>query len=686
MSLKFKHFSCLYITAVLVTTLAGCATGSINVTATEPGAATTLPPVQTAMSSAPAEKPAMPAEPEPQPERRDVGREREELLKYQEAVRLFREETRADEAYELLESFLVMHPASSFADDAMLEQARIRLYQEEPGKAADHLKLLLRKFPASPLRKRSFLELQKIYFAREKWRNCIEAGRNVLSLDPLPDEQSEALNLKGSCLLERRAWNEALADLVAAYRSAITEQARQNVISTIEEKKDDLRDRHLDRALAGSDGEAPYGLLAMIRLERDIDRGLYESGMASLMDLLVHYPGQLPQERIDTAFTLLASRVDVNSDTVGVILPLTGPYGVFGQKALQGIQTAFGFMSPVAEKRETPRYNLVIRDSAADPRQAAQAVRDLVNEEQVVGIIGPLFSRTSRAAAEAALETGTPLVTLTADPGVPLLGKSIFSRTLTDDQQINKLVGTAFDRLGIRRFGILYPDSAYGNGMMHLFWDELDSAGAQVTAVESFPPGGPDFGPQIRALVGLDRPLTEEQKELKADGVEVELEPIVDFEALFIPADFQTVGLLAPQLAFYDVNQVLIMGADGWNSPWLPELGEHYVEGALFTAGFTQDLDDPDIRDMVQDYWLAFGENPGSISVQSYDVAMTIRMAIDSGQVVDRAGLTEYLANLNSIPSTEGPLTTDADGFIRQKPVLLTVHKGKIERFEFTVD
>ena len=166
----------------------------------------------------------------------------------------------------------------------------------------------------------------------------------------------------------------------------------------------------------------------------------------------------------------------------------------------------------------------------------------------------------------------------------------------------------------------------------------------------------------------------------------MELAPIIDFDALFIPADYQTVGLLAPQLAYYDVNEVLLVGSDGWNSPWLVELGEHYVEGALFTGGFVQDLENPEIREMSEKYWLTFGEDPQGLAVQAYDAARIIRAGIESGMVRNRSTMREYLMNLVDFPSAEGLLTTDENGDILQKPYLLTVVDGKIQRFEIEFD
>ncbi|UCG37794.1 MAG: ABC transporter substrate-binding protein [bacterium] len=632
---------------------------------------------------APEKKPAPPAR---VPSPAEAVRDREELLKYQEAVRVFREEGRPQEAHELLESFLRMHPESSYADDATLEQSRIQGYLGDWKKATTLLERLLTKYPTSPLRKRAFLEMMRIQRDRERWKDCIEASQSALSLDPLPDEKAELLTVGAVCRARRKEYVPAVTDIIEGYRSAMTDPLRASALDALEQVTADMKQGGLEDVLSGSDGMEPYGVLAMILLEKQMEKGLYKEAMAELMDILVHYPGQVPDKRIENAYVLLSDRLLVRTNVIGAVLPLSGRYAVFGEKALQGIQTALGFRTPTAGTGPESRFTLMVKDSGADPVQAAQAVRDLATSGQVIAIIGPIFSRTTRAASRAAEETGIPLISLSPDPEIPALGRNIFRRSLVDRQQVTALVRLVHDRLMMTRFAFLYPDNSYGKEMMNLFWDEVDLRGGEVVAAESFPPGQTDFGPQIRAMVGLNRKLTPEEQSMKEAGQEVELAPIIDFDALFIPADFQTVGLLAPQLAFYEVNEVLLVGTDGWNSPWLVELGEHYVEGALFTGGYLLDSAQDPVREMVESYWLTFGEDPMTTAIQAYDAALLIRTGVESGLVQDRSSLREYLMGLNQFPSAEGPLSTDSEGDILQTPFLLTVTDGRIVPFEMEID
>lgn len=673
-----RHFRWLYLTTVAVATLSACATVPGTGGPPAPAAPGVSGPAPAGEPAPPVvalkEKPAMTAQ------------EREELLKFEEAVRLFREEGRATEALQMLDGFLTMHPDSAFADDALLEQARILAHEEDFKGAVSKLKKLLHDHPASHLKKSANLELERVYFTTEKWRDCIEAGDNVLSYDTLPDEKAESLAMRAVCRLRKRDPSEAAADAIQAAQVSGSPEVHVKAVQALELVAGELKDRELEEALSRSDGSEPYALMAMVRVEKDMESGRETEAMSGLMDLLAHYPGRIPEERIQNAYARLRDSLLVKTNTIGAVLPLSGRFAVYGQKALQGIQAALGFLAAPTDTRPPTGFSLVVRDSGADPVQAAQAVRDLSETNQVIAIIGPVFSRTTHAAAEAAEESGTPIISLSPDPEIPALGKNVFRRSLLDSQQISALVRLVYDRLMMTRFAFLYPDSPYGREMMNLFWDEIDKRGGQIVAAESFPPGQTDFGPQIRSLVGLNRKMTPEELALKEAGKEVEIKPVIDFDALFIPADFQTVGLLAPQLAFYDVNEVLLVGSDGWNSPWLVELGEHYVEGALFTGGYVQDVKTPQTRELSEQYWLTFGEDPPSLAVQAYDAARIVRAGIESGTARDRTSLREYLLNLRDFPSAEGMLSTDEDGDIRQTPYLLTVVNGKIEPFEIEFD
>src|SRR3990167_6162807 len=122
---------------------------------------------------------------------------------------------------------------------------------------------------------------------------------------------------------------------------------------------------------------------------------------------------------------------------IGVVLPLTGKYAIYGESALHGIECGFGIFPPCDSQYE---IELIIKDDVGDPLLAAQAVEALVNDDNVNIIIGPLSSSSIDAAALKAQELGIPLISLSQKEGIPSIGDNIFSVALTAASQVNAIV------------------------------------------------------------------------------------------------------------------------------------------------------------------------------------------------------------------------------------------------------
>ena len=69
---------------------------------------------------------------------------------------------------------------------------------------------------------------------------------------------------------------------------------------------------------------------------------------------------------------------------------------------------------------------------------------------------------------------------------------------------------------------------------------------------------------------------------------------------------------------------VQILGADGFYSPVLVEIGQDAVEGAIFTAGFFSADPNPVVQSFVTRYTEQFGEEPDMFAAQAYDAARIV--------------------------------------------------------------
>ncbi|MBW1869293.1 MAG: penicillin-binding protein activator, partial [Deltaproteobacteria bacterium] len=370
----------------------------------------------------------------------------------------------------------------------------------------------------------------------------------------------------------------------------------------------------------------------------------------------------------------------VKQDVLGCLLPLSGPFSIYGEEVLKGIELGLGVHW---DQTAETGLELLIRDTKGRPEEALAALENLVIDEKIMAIIGPVSSRAAIAVARKAQEMGVPVIALTQREGVVEEGEMIFRNFLTPSQEIDGLIDVAMGQMGLKHFGILYPDNAYGRYSMNLFWDRLNDMGGTVTAVESYGVDDTDFADQIKKMVGLYYPrpasLVQRLEDMKTPEDEEdsiypeEPEPIIDFDAIFIPDSFQRVAMIAPQLTFYDVLEVQLLGTSAWQSPKLVEMAKDYIQGALFCSGFVGDSEEAGVRIFVEEYRDNFDADPGILAANGYDTIRLLKKVLSDKEIRTRKDLVNTLLGSQGFYGVSGIITFDPNGEAEKEPILLTI-------------
>lgn len=419
----------------------------------------------------------------------------------------------------------------------------------------------------------------------------------------------------------------------------------------------------------------------------------------------------------------LAGELTFDRHTVACLLPLTGPYATIGQRALRGAEMALNrFSETTGDEITTVR----IWDTAADSDRARAAAQQGA-AQGAAAILGPIATADVAAAQAQGLQI--PILTLTQKDGIPDMGDFVFRNFITPAMQVDALVDYATDAMGLNRFAILYPDEPYGTTFMNLFWDRVIAAGGEVVGVESYGRDQNDFAASIEKLVGLYYEVPEDLREqpvvvkpmtddalvdfdalfhgpLRAPGSrfrslpeilppppgfdldtdadsaprphreEDKPDPIIDFDALFIPDGPKKAGLIVPQLAYNDVTGIQLLGTNLWHSPTLMDMSREYLQGALFPDGFFSESDLPEVREFVARFHDVYGEAPGVIEAVTYDNMMILLELLAHPAVRSRAGLRDALTQLAHYPGVTGQTAFGPDGEARKNLFLLRV-KGR---------
>lgn len=307
----------------------------------------------------------------------------------------------------------------------------------------------------------------------------------------------------------------------------------------------------------------------------------------------------------------------VNAQALGVLLPLSGPYQKLGQAALEGIQLAM---------LGAPGVRLVVRDTRGDADEAVRQAEDLVLNANVSAILGPIGEHESRAAAAAVARMRVPHILLSMAHDAATAHPLAFRLRLSRVELGAAIARYAMVDLGIKRVGILYPDTESGRRLMAAFWDEAVRLGGEVRAVEAYAADTKDFSAVVQRLIGARKP---------GGGVH-------DFEGLFIPDAALRVRRLVPFLKFWDLHlktgpdvgdrpkrpAVQLLGSDGWNHPAVIDRGEFLTDNAVFVASFYHDPADPAADAFAKRYFERYRRAPRAFHAEVHDVAALAAQAV----------------------------------------------------------
>ena len=426
----------------------------------------------------------------------------------------------------------------------------------------------------------------------------------------------------------------------------------------------------------------------------------YDDALNVLAEFIRKYPDNENRILVESLIDEIEKNAVFKQNTIGVLLPLSGPYEKFGFRALKGIELAIDHFSI---QGDNPPINISVKDTGADPDKTIMALEEL-HQERVAAILGPII--TSNLAAREAQRMGIPIITLTQKDGIPEIGDKVFRNFITPKMQVQALTAFTVESLGLHRFAILYPDENYGLTFMNLFWDELIDLGGQVVGVEAYNPKQTDFSEPIKKLVGLyyeipedlkiENEFAEDEDQLKnfadtdemnpAEGFdsdpeeaqeeEEEPQPIVDFDALFIPDSPGLAGLIVPQLAYFDIKDVYLLGTNLWHSDSLIRMADQYVQGAVMADGFYAESTSPVVQNFVTKFEETYQEKPDFIEAVVFDSALILFHAVSRPHIRYRTEIRDELLNLDYFPGTTGITRFDETGEVQKKLYLLRI-KGK---------
>jgi len=563
------------------------------------------------------------------------------------------------------------------------------------------LRAFVQRYPEHPQIPEAYTLIGRIFIHQQRYHDAL------LYLQRLPEflQGSEAQLLAGYCLVKTGDFAHGRQKLLPLLEMPFNQQDREKLLLALGEATERLGEPlqaivFYQQVLPFADNSAQllnkvHLLLQSSLNESDLEEAAFMwqgtmIGQDARLQLARLALGQGQQARAKQLLQMvLASSVTFpywqeaemllqrasldnwfNRDSIGVLLPLSGRFASYGELVKRGLELALNEHN----KTRLP-VRFFYRDTAVEGISASQSVSSLADDEKVMAIIGPLLGTDAEEAARRAQLELVPLLTLSQREGLPQVGNFIFRDSLTPQLQIKTLVQYAMAKGNIS-FSVLRPENRLGEQMTDLFVTEVRRLGGEIVDIASYPEDATDFRSQIRQL--LWEGPEEEKPETEGEPVP-ELEyPLAPFHALFIPDYADHIGLLAPQLMFYGIKDVTLLGINGWNAPELASRAGRFLEQAVFVDSFFRDSKNPEVWRFVELYRQTYKEEPSVLEAQAFDAANLLLEVMDDSTVRNRDDLRQALNSLRNFRGVTGTTGFDQYGEALKKLYLLRIQRGRI--------
>ncbi|WP_434740947.1 branched-chain amino acid ABC transporter substrate-binding protein [Micromonospora sp. SH-82] len=309
-----------------------------------------------------------------------------------------------------------------------------------------------------------------------------------------------------------------------------------------------------------------------------------------------------------------AAEGDACGNKIAFFGALTGPSAALGINENNGVKLA---VDQYNKENADCQVELVALDSQGSPDQAPGLAQKAIDDEKLLGIVGPAYSGESEAAGplfnEAGLVTITPSAT---NPTLATNGWKTFFRAVGNDLSQGPAAGNYIKNvIKAERAYVIDDQSAYGAGLA----DEVKKVlGATVAGSDKVQGEGKqtDFSAVVTKV--------------KAANV----------QAVFYGGYYQEAGLIRKQLTAAGVTAPLVAG-DGVNDgAYITSAGQAAAEGTILTCPCQPATEAR--GNFAADYKALNGTDPGTYSDTAYDAANILLAGIKDGKTT-RPALLEFV-------------------------------------------
>lgn len=363
-----------------------------------------------------------------------------------------------------------------------------------------------------------------------------------------------------------------------------------------------------------------------------------------------------------TGMLLPASLYAAQTYKIGAILAVTGPASFLGGPEARTLEMLVA-QTNAAGGIDGQKIELIIKDSGGNPEKAISFAKQLIEEEQVLAVIGPSTSGETMKIKKIFEQAGTTLISCAAaEVIVNPVAQYVFKTPQKDSFAAQKIFQT-MKAMGISKIAVLAGNTGFGKAGKAQLLKIAPEMGIEVVATEVYDKQSKD----LSAVVA----------KIKANQ---DVQAVVNWS--IVPA--QAIVAKNMRQAGWDVP---LFQSHGFGNIKYVEAAGAAAEGIIFPCGRLLVADQlPDghpqkalLVDYIAGYEKQYQETASAFGGYAYDAFIILEAAMAKAGA-DRAKIRDEIEKIQNLPGTSGVFSfspRDHNGLDIDSFEMITVRDGK---------
>ena len=424
--------------------------------------------------------------------------------------------------------------------------------------------------------------------------------------------------------------------------------------------------------------------LIIYLVQREIGQ-LYFSGKKDeardLMDWLAStYSNEAEVEAFISDFqNKMKSFSKINTNAVGVIVPLSGDKKRFGRQVLTGVNTALKNQSQIQREDE---INIYIKDNQGHDFLSAKLVEELILEKQVSVIIGGVFPDLAKKEYLEARKYGVYFISL-SPVNLPRSQKNHLLLEIPGsiESQIEKISSDEFKNYFGSKLGLLYQESETGHAYLNEIWSKSLNEKLELKNLNKYEKGVKEYLTPVKKLLNLSYPRERrEERELWKDIYSVNkrqvriinyLKPSIDFDWVYIPSYPHEAVQIIPTFQYYDANNLTFIGGPSWSSRKL--VSQKPARAKLFYVG-----DNPEEfnQQYIESFKTIHGRGPNYLETLSSEGLILTKNILGQNLFDKREKFERYILDLTEVKGMTSKWNMQEGIWLKDLDVMAITSRG----------